>query len=145
MANKNATGYVSRYDYLTGMVFDRTAQDVADKTDKGYWNISDVNRIENAVKVMSDYLNLNLTTKTWALGDSVTLSDYNLLYNNIDTIRKKWHVSNDAPSIPVANYFDYEKANDIEKILSDFLDFKISRKSDMTYSGQVYSGGERNI
>ena len=145
MANKNATGYISRYDYLTGMVFDRTAQDVANKTDKGYWNISDVNRIENAIKTMSDYLGLGLTTKTWILGDSVTLSDYNLIYNNINAIKSVWHSADDTPSIPTANYFSYEKANDLEKILSDFLDFKISKETDKTYSGQVYSGGERNI
>ena len=145
MANENATKYIDRYDSITGMVFDRTESDIANKTDKAYWNVADLNRIEEAIKTMSDYLSLNLQTKTWKLGDSVTLSDYNLLYNNIDTIRKKWHVSNDAPPIPVANYFDYEKANDIEKILSDFLDFKISRESDMTYSGQIYSGGEKAL
>jgi len=145
MANKNATGYVSRYDYLTGMVFDRTAQDVANKTDKGYWNISDVNRIENTIKTMSDYLSLGLTTKTWILGDSVTLSDYNLIYNNIEAIRKVWYVSSDCPTTPTANYFNYSKANDLEKILSDMIDFKISKETDKTYSGQIYSGGEKAL
>lgn len=145
MANKNATGYVSRYDYLTGMVFDRTAQDVANKTDKGYWNISDVNRIENTIKTMSDFLSLGLTTKTWILGESISLSDYNLIYNNINAIRSAWYSATDTPPTPTANYFNYSKANDLEKILSDMIDFKISKETDKTYSGQVYSGGERNI
>jgi len=145
MANKNATGYVSRYDYLTGMVFDRTAQDVASKTDKGYWNISDVNRIENTIKTMSDYLSLGLTTKTWILGESISLSDYNLIYNNINAIKSVWYSATDTPPTPTANCFNYSKANDLEKILSDMIDFKISKETDKTYSGQVYSGGERNI
>ena len=145
MANENATKYIETHDYLTGMIFDRTNSDVFNKTEKGYWNDSDINRVETAIKEMSDYLSLGLTTKTWKIGDSVTFSEYEIMYNNIEAIRKVWYVSSDCPTTPIANYFNYSKANDLEKILSDMIDFKISKETDKTYSGQVYSGGEKAL
>ena len=145
MASENVTKYIGHFDYLTGMVYDRTLSDVANKASKGYWNISDLNRIEKAIKEMSDYLNLGLITKTWILGESISLSEYNLIYNNINAIRLAWYSATDTPPTPTANCFNYSKANDLEKILSDMIDFKISKETDKTYSGQIYSGGEKAL
>lgn len=144
MANFRATSYTDKFDWQTGMVFDRTAQDVSGKTSKGFWNISDVNRIEDAVSEMSIYLSLSLSTKTWAVGEIITKTDYNVIYNNIEAIRAVWHVSSSCPSTPSSNAFGYQSANDLEKILSDFLDYKISAETDKIYSGQITAGGEWN-
>lgn len=145
MANRNATSYTDTFDYLTGMVFDRTQADVTNKTSKGYWNTADLNRIEAAISTMSDYLSLGLSTKTWIMTEYISKSDYNLIYNNVESIRNVWRVSSDAPATPSINGFNFESANDLEKILSDFLDFKISAETDFKYSSQLIAGGEFNV
>ena len=46
---------------LEPLIYDRTQQDVTQRTEKGFYNVSDIQRINSYVEYLSDVLELNLT------------------------------------------------------------------------------------
>ena len=124
------------------LIFDRTQQDIINKTKKSYYNVDDLIRINEYIKLLSDYLELGLVIENYSLGQIITLDNINLILNNIQTLKDNWHTANDTPYTPIANGYNYKSANDVEKILSDLNDFMISVESDFKYSGTFYSGEE---
>ena len=124
------------------LIFDRTQQDIINKTKKSYYNVDDLIRINDWIKLLSDYLGLGLVIETYSLGQIITLNNINLILDNIQTLKDNWYVANDTPYTPIANGYNYKSANDVEKILSDLNDFMISVESDFKFSGTFYSGEE---
>lgn len=124
------------------LIFDRTQFDILNKTKKSYYNVDDLTRINEWIKLLSDYLSLSLQVETYTLGQVITLDNINLILNNIQTLRDNWYIANDTPYTPIASGYNYQSANDLEKILSDLNDFKVSVESDLKYSGTFYSGQE---
>jgi hypothetical protein len=90
-------------DYLTGMVYDRTQADVDAGNSKGFWNISDINRVESKEKEIADYLGITITYKTWSLGDLISLGDIQTILNDIQRMRNAWHTASDTPATPTQN------------------------------------------
>ena len=124
------------------LIFDRTQQDVLNKTKKSYYNVNDLTRINDWIKLLSDYLGLGLRTETYSLGQVITIDNINLILNNIATLRRRFYIANDTPYTPIASGDNFASANSVEKILSDLNDFKVSVESDFKYSGTFYSGEE---
>lgn len=124
------------------LIFDRTQQDVLNKTKKSYYNVNDLTRINDWIKLLSDYLGLGLKTETYSLGQVITIQNINLILDNIATLRRSFYIANDTPYTPIASGYNFESANSVEKILSDLNDFKVSVESDFKYSGTFYSGQE---
>lgn len=110
---------------------------IATDTTKGAYNYADLNRVERAVKDLSDMLGLNLVTKTdWTVWDVPNEADMKRYAENIVELRK--HSTMSMPLTLVDNTFDYEKANTIERFLSAFDGVAKS----MLYCGEPYCGEE---
>lgn len=92
-------------DYLAGL--------------KGSLNRSDYLRIENNIKLLSDVLELNLTTYVDAVPKFPTETYYTNLISNVEAIRAAYAIHGDTPATPSAPLTDYEKWNNVEKILAD--------------------------
>lgn len=126
------------------LIYDRTLQDVQNKTVKGYYNRSNIIRINSYIRYISEALNLGLTVVDPVLGEPVT--DYlTSAINNINTIRAVWYVAEDTPNTPTPFAWNYSKANDIEKIIQAFYDFIISVDNDKLYSGTFRAGSHIKI
>lgn len=122
------------------LIFDRTAQDVANKTAKGYYNVSDIKRVNWYVHFLATVLNLDLEIVTPNLGDALTKDAFQTIIDNVNKLRAVGHVADDTPPTPIAASWDYNKANDLEKILQAMYDFAISEGIDKLYSGTFDSG-----
>lgn len=151
------------------MITDRTNQDVArwrllhDKgwaamTDderaewlgemKGRYTYTDMNRVETAVKEISDrfvemgYLASPLTVKTnWNRWSVPTRTDFTRYLNNIEALKKLVPGYPTTPDVPdISQKLDYELANDIEKILVDLADIATKLPQSWFYAGEIYSG-----
>lgn len=151
------------------MITDRTSQDVArwkmlhDKgwaamTDdersewlgemKGRYTYTDMNRVENAVKDLSDrfveigYLAAPLTVKTdWNRWSAPTVSDFNRYYGNIASLRALVAGYPTTPDVPTVNRrLDYSMANDIEQILEDLENIITKLPQSWYYAGEIFSG-----
>lgn len=143
-----STNYaLTLYYGLLTLITDRTAEDVANKTAKGFYNASDLNRVGAAVQYVAERFaaqgyTVAVSPKTdWLASDIPTASDLETYRQNIATLRALLAVMKSTPETPETMLFlDYIKANDIEQILLD-LDTLLTNAALAWYqSGELYAG-----
>ena len=127
---------------LDPLITNRTSQDVATRTQKGFYNVSDVQRVNSYIQYLSDVLGLNLTVTDVSFGDVLTREQMDDIINNVNAIRAAWYVASDTPQTPIAVNWNYVKANDIEKILKALDEFYQSSQIDKIYSGTFRAGNQ---
>ena len=127
---------------LDPLITDRTAQDVSTGTEKGFYNVSDIQRINSYIEYLSCVLDLNLTVTDVSLGQALTREQMDDILSNINAIRAAWYVADDTPMTPIAVNWDYVKANNIEKILLALDEFYQSVQIDKLYSGTFSAGSQ---
>ena len=127
---------------LDPLITDRIAQDVSTGTEKGFYNVSDIQRINSYIEYLSDVLELNLTVTGVSLGQALTRTQMQSIIDNVNAIRAVWYVASDTPQTPIAVNWDYVKANNIEKILKVLDEFYQSVQIDKLYSGTFRAGSQ---
>lgn len=127
---------------LDPLITDRTSQDVATGTKKGFYNVSDIQRINSYIEYLSDVLDLNLTVIDVTLGQALTRAEMDSIISNINAIRAVWYVAKDTPQTPLPFNWNFTKANDIEKILKALDEFYQSAQIDKLYSGTFRAGSQ---
>lgn len=113
---------------------------------KGVYTTADLNRVGSALKYINDRLTecgYNITVESrsdWQMNEYFTSSNFSVYLSDIEEIRSALATLSTTPKTPTLDKFDYNKANDIEKILLD-VDFLITKTMDnWIYSGEVASG-----
>lgn len=124
---------------LEPLITDRTAADIG-VTAKGFYNTSDIARINSYISYLSDELGLGLTVNNVALGQKLTRAQMQSIIDNVNAIRAAWYIASDTPNTPQPFNWDYQKANDIEKILLALDEFYQSVQIDKLYSGTFRAG-----
>lgn len=104
---------------------------------KGSLNLSDLERIENNVQLLSDVLELNLETYLGKIPQIPTATYYNNLLYNVSQIYGAWAHYDDTPSPPTKVTY-YTDLNAIEQIINDI--FKILNANFYVYAGELYAG-----
>lgn len=127
---------------LEPLITDRTAQDVTERTQKGFYNVSDVQRINSYIEYLSDVLGLNLSVEDVSLGQALTRAQMDDILNDVNALRAAWYVSHETPPTPIAVNWDWQKANDLEKILFSLNEFYQSSQIDKIYSGTFRAGNQ---
>lgn len=143
---KTTTDSVTLY-YGLVLVTDRTQNDVASGTEKGYYNVSDLNRVGSAMAYIRDRFNDNgydvdiSPDTTWTESDIPTPEDMTLYLGCVGVLRGVLPLPDDTPETPgTMENLTYVTANDIEKIL-EAIDEAINRSiAFLWYSGDLYSG-----
>ena len=134
------------YGLLT-LITDRTAEDVANKTAKGFYNASDLNRVGAAVQYVAERFAAQgyavaVNPKTdWLASDIPTASELETYRQNIATLRALLAVMPTTPEAPDSMAgLTYTEANSIEQILLD-LDTLLTNAALAWYqSGEIYAG-----
>lgn len=114
-------------------IYDRTQADVdlikldpTNENNKGAYNYTDLNRIENNCEYVmnlinnSDYFSnkINITVKkNWNVFDIPKITEINRIRNNIITLINGMNLGNEYEEIEFSNTMDYIKANILEKDL----------------------------
>lgn len=124
------------------LIFDRILKDIIEKTQKGYYNVSDITRINSYIRLLSDELGLSLNVVDMIVGEEFTNAKMQDILDNINKIRAVWYVADDTPATPAPFNWDYNKANDVEKILQALYDFVVSRQHEVVYSGTFVAGNQ---
>ena len=108
---------------------------------KGSLNESDLLRIENNIKLLSDVLELSLDTYADGIPELVNESYFANLLSNVQAIRDAGAYHQDTPAVPEKPVNDYQKVNNIEKILDDI--YQILLNNFHYYAGsEIYAGDE---
>lgn len=121
------------------LVYDRTAQDVETARTqrgttltplKGCYNITDMNRVETAVKTLAAALTaagypVEVTPvltedREWQEGDIVRRAQWTTYLDNVQRLRDAYYTLAETGELPApGDKLGYEGANNIEKILAD--------------------------
>lgn len=143
-----STNYtLTLYYGLLALITDRTRADVANQTEKGFYNASDLNRVGAAVEYIAGrftalgYACPVTVKKDWLTSDAPTASQMEAYRQNIVTLRGQIAVMQSTPNAPASMAgLNYVKANNIEQILLD-LDALIDKLIKSWYfSGELYAG-----
>lgn len=128
-------------------VTDRTLEDVIQKKPKGYYGVSDLNRVEEDVKALSEMskqLDIHVSTPTktdWKAADGwMTRTDATRYLSNVSSLVKAHEISANVPR--TMDNLDYNEANNIEKSLQMVLQRIIAVTSVFNYSGEFFAGEE---
>lgn len=141
--------YTVKY-YGVYLITDRTQADLENDTAKAYIDFEDLNRVEGAVKFISDRLaeagySHSITPRVeWTMEDIRTQADMDRLRDNINALRTAF--SGLYPSTPTTpesiTYSSIDQANDIEQILADLDELETNMELDYRYSAEPISGEE---
>lgn len=129
------------------LIFDRTQQDLENKTKKSFYNYTDLNRIELWCKYISEILNsysypVNIITKTNYLRNNLpNESDLERIRGNINTLQKAYFSFTQIPEN--LEYMNWQKANDIEKILYEIDNIIKYMENNFVYCGVARCGQSR--
>jgi hypothetical protein len=114
---------------------------------KGAYNVSDLNRVGNAMNFIADKLRsvgiaVEVSPKTdWEQGDlTVTAAQAAHYLSDIQTLRSMLSVYPTTPTTPDSlDTLTFETANNIEQILVDLYDICLKTIAGFRHSGMVYS------
>jgi hypothetical protein len=130
------------------LITDRTEHDVIQGTAKGTYGASDLNRVESAVRVISEAMGYGLKTKTdWNDPDLFFASEWPVqsqmerYLNNIRHIQTRFGISS-VPLPPSMDRLTYVSANNIERVLRRAAELAGGITSAYRFSGEFYAGEE---
>ena len=134
------------YGLLT-LITDRTAMDVAQKTAKGFYNATDLNRVGAAVEYVAGrfqalgYDCLVSVKKDWSESDTPTVGQMETYRQNIATLRRQIAVMQSTPKTPeTIRKLNYIRANNIEQILVDLDRLVTNIPKSWYFSGELFAG-----
>ena len=109
---------------------------------KGALNLSDMQRIQNNIQLLSDVLELNLTVSDVPEHPNETF--LTSVLNNAEIIRNAYMIHSYTPQTPSMPVNTYQKLNDIEKILGDVYGILLNNFN--YYCGsEIYSGDDTGL
>lgn len=129
------------------LVTDRTQKDVTDRTEKGSYNATDLNRVGSAMVYLRDKFNDNgytveISPKTdWKITDVPSENSVSVYLGCLGTLRGVIPLPEGTPQTPsTMKNLNYVTANNIEKIL-EVIDSMLAKSINfLCYSGDIYSG-----
>lgn len=130
------------------LIYDRTQQDLMNETDKAFISYLDLNRIEGAVKYLSDILNkygYRNTTKNkinWAMSELRKQEDCERIKSNYEVLQKVYAYKFITPSF---EWMNIEEANNIERILKDISVFINKMTYSFKYVGTFNAGESEGL
>lgn len=129
------------------LVTDRTQNDVANGTKKGYYNSEDLNRVGSAMVYLRDRLNdngygIDIEPETaWTVSDIPTQSDMVYYLGCLGKLKGAITLPSGTPNAPeTMENLTYTGANNIEKILEAVDDMLTKSITFLWYSGELYAG-----
>lgn len=110
---------------------------------KGCMNSSDFERIENNVQILLDVLEIDAFSHVGNIPEFPKESYFADMKVNVALIRNGYGAHSDTPQVSELPYNDWQKYNDIEKILADVYETVSSQFH--YYAGEIYAGEETGL
>lgn len=109
---------------------------------KGALNMSDLERIQNNIQLLSDVLEIGLAVST--VPELPTESFFDQIIQNTEDIRNAYCIHASTPVTPQEPLNTYQKWNDIERILTDV--YTILLNNFYYYCGnEIYAGDSTGL
>lgn len=134
---------------MENLIFDRTQSDLENGTLKGYYNCTDLNRVETWCEYLANLLTsysypVSISIKKdWNMSDLPNVNDMERVRSNVNKIKTAFHAYTDVPEN--LNYMTIEKANSLEKILNEIDLLTKNMISYFRYSNTLNSGESEGL
>ncbi len=122
------------------LIYDRELADIEQRTEKGFFQLHDAQRLADWEQYLSDELGLGLDIPQFTFGEDLTRAKFEIIINNAEAIKAASPQADDEPAKPLAIAWDYVKENILEKILAIAWQFYYSENIDKLYSGTFRAG-----
>lgn len=132
---------------MKSLIFDRTQQDVLNDTEKGQYTYTDLNRVEGWCEYIANIFNsynyfVHVDVKTdWKESDYHYSEDLERIRHNVNRLKEAYFSFTQIPDN--LEYMTIEKANAIEKILSEIDYLMQGMENNFVYSGVAGCGQTR--
>lgn len=133
---------------MENLIFDRTQNDLRNKTKKSYYNYDDLNRVETWCEYLANILNnygylINITVKTdWDMKDKARdTADMERIRQNVNRLKQAYFSFTQIPAN--LDYMTFEKANEIERILHEIDYILMWMENNFIHSGVAVCGQNR--
>ena len=115
---------------------------------KGCYGISDMNRVEEAVEILSarlrelGYLHPTPSVKTnWSIEDIPSKTDFDRYFGNVAVLRNAIPLHPSTPEAPNTSIrLNFERANELEKILENIDIATQNLQKSLFYAGDIFTG-----
>ena len=131
------------------LIYDRTSQDIKNRTAKGYYNFNDLYRIELWCVYIAEILNrysyyVTINTKTnWTRKDFLNVTQLARIKSNVMAVKNAYKTYIDTPSVSGTGNMTFAEANRIEKILKDLDEILINMQRYFVFSGVASCNQQR--
>ena len=148
---EDAAGNIGTYQetivyVLPHFITDRSQLDIDERTEKGFINASDMERVETNTELIAGYIAVPVTVKkTWKTGDLPRVSDFKRIRDNVEKIRSGYVIRADTPETPVQPLNTWQKWNDLEQILYDVFWIYFNNLNNKDYCGEISAGEEIGV
>ncbi len=131
------------------LITDRKLSDINNKTHKGNYNASDLNRVETWMEYLKELLNeygyyVEFTTKTdWEISFGYNMtSNIKRIKENLQNLKDTFYELPSTPDVPSTDRLsiNYIEANNIEKIIYDIEYLILKIEPAYRFSNYLYSG-----
>ena len=129
---------------LAGIIMSITTNAIINKTEKGFYNATDLNRVEE----WCEYLANTLTSysypvtikvkKDWHISDFPNEVEVERIRRNVNALKQAYYSFTQIPEN--LEYMTWKKANSIEKILNEIDTLINNMIASFYYSGEIYAG-----
>lgn len=134
---------------MENLIFDRTQNDLEESTSKGYYNYTDLNRVEEWCEYLANLLTSYsypvsiVIKKDWSMQDLPNTEDMERIRKNIGGLKTAFYAYTEIPEN--LNYMTIEKANSIEKILNEIDKILEAFENDFIYCGVASSSQNSRV
>lgn len=131
------------------LIYDRTIQDIKNRTAKGYYNFNDLNRIELWCVYIAEILNrysyhITVNTKTnWTRKDFLNVTHLARIKSNVMALKNNYITYTYTPNVSGTGNMTFDEANKIEKILKDLDEILINMQRYFVISGVASCNQQR--
>lgn len=131
---------------IEGLIYDRTAEDVANKTAKGFYRYTDLNRVQTAMLTIGErfreagYSVPDMAFPTWTNNSIPKEADMDNYIFSVLRIRALLNIPDRPHILPSMSQFTFEAANSIEKLLWMMDDAMDRIQTAWYYSDEIYCG-----
>lgn len=129
------------------LITDRTKQDIENETSKGFYNYTDLNRVQNAARYVAERLaevgayTTLIDDVQWSTGMFPTETQLKNYLENIYKCVCQLGLKDGFFNLPTTMYgIDYNDANSIEKTLKTIDGYIDKIQEQQLYSGTIYAG-----
>lgn len=121
-------------------IYDRTQEDIYNRTPKAFLNVSDCNRIEDNCRILAQELGASIQSKDWSIGERVAQADLQRIIDNLSKLVQAYYTRPSAPALPGHPLNTFDKINDLERFAWELHDIYTQNQQAYGFAGEFFAG-----